>query len=176
MIVKFTNHGLIAPLGRHTYHGYGYDTDRDLVISFKIDHRGATMQKRSTYKLNGYAVRHSDIVNAAGIAIRRMGLVESDYIGAKVVAECGDVEQDQPAKPVGAASVPSVQLGPQFPYVLFSKKNQCSQYFFKGTTVSEALERFAKRGEILDPTEVSLLNVDTGKIHKLQPTTIYKLV
>jgi hypothetical protein len=59
-------------------------------------------------------------------------------------------------------------LSPDFAYVLFSEKNQCSQYFFANTTVQDALAKFAKRGEVIDPVDVQILNVKTGKISKLQ--------
>lgn len=135
------------------FNGYGYDPVTNNVVSFKRAIRGVCLVKRTSYNLNGWTVRHSEVVDHA-----------RKFPGVSPVSK------------VSVTKIPVAATGPAFPYVMFSKKNQASQYFFAGTTIAEALERFAKRGEVIDPAEATIVNVETGKIHKLVPTTIYKLV
>lgn len=137
------------------FNGYGYDPVTGRVVSFKRDPEGARLEVRSSYNMNGWTIRHDEVKDFARA-----------FPAVSVPAP----------KPPIAAAVRSVGSGPTFPYVMYSKKNQASQYFFAGTTIAEALERFAKRGEVIDPAEATIVNVETGKIHKLVPTTIYKLV
>lgn len=133
--------------------GYGYDPFTNSVVSFKRDHGGVCLDERTSYNLNGWTVRHDEVVDYA-----------RKFPGVS------------PAPKAATASTPGFGTGPAFPYVMYSKKNEASQYFFAGTTIAAALAMFAKRGEIIDPVEARILNVDTGKIHKLVPTTVYKLV
>jgi hypothetical protein len=69
-------------------------------------------------------------------------------------------------------------IKPNFEYVMFSVGNKCSQYFFAGTSVKDALDRFAKRGEVIKPADVRILDPLTGKINKLGVKTVetYTLV
>lgn len=66
-------------------------------------------------------------------------------------------------------------IAPAYPYVIYSVRNQCSQYFFKDTTIANALELFAKRGEELDPADIRIVNVLTGEVTALsiKPLTSY---
>lgn len=135
------------------FNGYGYDPVTNSVVSYKRDIRGVCLDKRTSYTMNGWTIRHGEVVEHA-----------RKFPGVSPVSK------------VSVTKIPVSASGPAFPYVMFSKKNQASQYFFAGTTIAEAMERFARRGEVLDPAEVSVVNVDTGQIHKLVPTTVYKLV
>ena len=68
-------------------------------------------------------------------------------------------------------------IAPDYAYVMFSRKNQCSQYFFAGTSIQRALEMFAKRGERIAPEDVRILNTVTNKVSQLksQVVTTYVL-
>lgn len=61
---------------------------------------------------------------------------------------------------------------PAHDFVVFSKPNRCSQYFFANTSLQEALDRFARRGEIVNPADVRVLNVATGKVSELAVKTM----
>jgi hypothetical protein len=159
-IIKFPQAGETAYWPQTKYMDYGYDDVTDTVISYKRDPVGERLARRSSYVLNGWTFSGKDVREAA----REVAQIQHNVRKAR---------DPKPEKPVTS---PVAGMGPQFPYVMFSKKNEASQYFFAGTTIAEALERFAKRGEIIDPAEATIINVDTGKIHKLVPTTIYKLV
>ena len=69
-------------------------------------------------------------------------------------------------------------LKPEFEYVMFSIQNRCSQYFYAGTSVQEALDRFAKRGECIRNEDVRILDPRTGKVSKLgvQRVETYTLI
>ena len=69
-------------------------------------------------------------------------------------------------------------LKPDFEYVLFSTANRCSQYFFAGTPVQEALDRFAKRGECIKNEDVRILNTQSGKVSRIgvQRVETYTLI
>ena len=69
-------------------------------------------------------------------------------------------------------------LKPDFEYVMYSIRNRCSQYFYAGTSVQEALDRFAKRGECIRNEDIRILNTQSGKISKLVPQQVvtYALV
>ena len=69
-------------------------------------------------------------------------------------------------------------IKPNVDYVLFSVKNRCSQYFFANTSIQEALDRLARRGEHVAHDDVRILNTVTGKVQKLGTKTIttYTLV
>lgn len=69
-------------------------------------------------------------------------------------------------------------IKPSFDYVLFSVKNQCSQYFFANTGIQEALDRLARRGERVAPEDVRVLDTASGRVQRLGIKTItaYTLV
>lgn len=52
-------------------------------------------------------------------------------------------------------------------YVMFSTKNKASQYFLDGTSIKEALALFARRNININPTDIQILNVTTGKVSKV---------
>lgn len=69
-------------------------------------------------------------------------------------------------------------IKPTVDYVLFSTKNRCSQYFFANTSIQEALDRLARRGERVAPEDVRILDTVTGRVQLLGIKTIttYTLV
>lgn len=68
------------------------------------------------------------------------------------------------------------EIRPNFAYVLYSVENRCSQYFFAGTSIREALERLAKRGEYVELRDVCVLNVETRQVTKLGTKVVTKTV
>lgn len=85
---------------------------------------------------------------------------------------------DVAAKPASNAFNGLDTIKPNVDYVLFSVKNRCSQYFFANTSIQEALDRLARRGEHVAHDDVRILNTVTGKVHELGVKTIttYTLV
>jgi hypothetical protein len=84
-----------------------------------------------------------------------------------------------PTKVVNVAGIPlndaQVQLdsiAPTFEYVMFDTSKKVSQYFYAGTTISAAIALFARRAVIVNPSDIQILNVATGKITKLTIKTV----
>lgn len=136
-IVRFTDSSL---------RGYGFDLDRNRLISYKRFTDGIPMDYRSSYRLNGYTRYHAALQAEASKLIR--------------------------SKSSPFDSDPLHSIRPAFPYVLYSKKNQCSQYFFANTSIAEALYLLSQRGEVVAVEDVRVLNVDTGVVTKLQAKTV----
>ena len=126
--------------------GYGFDLDNDLVISYQRNANGAALNYRTRYRLNGYSRDHASLhAEALKLARPKSSPFDND---------------------------PLHSIRPAFPYVLYSKKNQCSQYFFANTSISEALYMLSQRGEVVAVEDVRILNVDTGVVTKLQAKTV----
>lgn len=55
-------------------------------------------------------------------------------------------------------------IAPVNDYVMFSVVDQASQYFFAGTTIADALARFGRRGVVISPKDIRILDVVTNKV------------
>lgn len=140
----------------HQYAGYGYNFDTERVLSFKhpkTHPTGYPLQRRASYNLLG----------------RFYPLIQHESVRHSAV-----VCQSTSGHNVTTLATPDTTLSairPSYPYVLFSKKSQCSQYFFANTTLADALERLARRGEVIAPEDVRILNVDTSEVKSLVAKT-----
>lgn len=141
--------------------GYGFDLLRDRVVSYKRDASGQLLDLRGSYKLNYYDRTHIKLRQLAQEIARSTQQKATSF--NNVVAETQALHN----------------IKPNFPYVLYSKKNQCSQYFFANTTIGQALGMLAKRGENVAVEDIRILNVDTGVVTKVaakRVVTEYALV
>lgn len=140
--------------------GYGFDLARDLVVSYKRDKSGQYLDKRTSYNLNYNTQYHE--------ALRRQAREQAGLQGTPFTQTVAALK----AQAIHPDAHQLTNLRPSFPYVLYSKKNQCSQYFFANTPVSQALTMLAKRGEIVALEDVRILNVDTGTVSLLKPKKV----
>lgn len=142
----------------HHYAGYGYNFDTDRVLSFKhpkTHPTGYPLQRRVSYNLFGRyrpATHHETVRHNAAV----------------VRESTGGHKATKATTPVTTLSA----IRPSFPYVLYSKKNQCSQYFFSGTSLADAFARLAKRGEVVEIADARILNVNTGEVKTIAAKTV----
>ena len=144
---------------------YFFDTQADQVFSTKSGSAKAMKwsQSRSWYpKRVGMVTDRGYKVNYTYDQIKSM------------LAPAEVVQQPQPQAITNDLRL----LKPDYEFVMFSIQNRCSQYFYAGTSVQEALDRFAKRGEIVRNDDVRILNPRTGKVSKLaaQRVETYALI
>lgn len=45
---------------------------------------------------------------------------------------------------------------------------QASQYFFAGTTIADALAKFGRRGVVISPKDIRILDVTTNKVSMIK--------
>ena len=55
-------------------------------------------------------------------------------------------------------------ISPTNDYIMFSVVDQASQYFFAGTTIADALARFGRRGVVIAPKDIRILDVTSNKV------------
>lgn len=53
-------------------------------------------------------------------------------------------------------------------YIMFSVVDQASQYFFAVTTIADALARFGRRGVVISPKDIRILDVITNKVSMIK--------
>lgn len=150
---------------------YYFDTDRDAVMSL---HSGEPRPMKWS-KQNHWSPRRVAMVTNTGHKV--------SYRYDQIQRMLAPAEIDVPAKPVSTAEPQCVTntlslLKPEFDYVLYSVQNRCSQYFFAGTSVQEALDRLARRGEVVKPADIRILNVLTSQVSRVAVRTVetYSLV
>lgn len=140
--------------------GYGYDFARDRLVSFKRDPEGQLLKLRHSYNLNGKDVYHLAIVNAY------MGIL--DKVTNRVQRP---LAQPQPSQREVTGQT-LADYAPPYEYVMFSVPNRCSQYFFAGTTIRQALDLFKRRqNELIKASDIQILNVITGEVLKVKEET-----
>lgn len=161
---------------------YKYDTEKRQVISYKVKAAGqprAWSFDNSSIARVGLRTRAGATVNirqdqihqhlapeARKPTVTRMGSATQRRIN-EARAKTADVFAS------GATVTNSLDLlKPDFEYVLFSVKNQCSQYFFRGTSVGDALRMFARRGEHIAPSDIRILNTRTNQVTELQAQVV----
>lgn len=130
---------------------YRYDTQHDCVVSLRT---GSPLHMKWS-RANGHSMRRISLTSKNG--------VKTSYSYDDIIS----MLEDDPETSASASSFELHMIAPPFEYVLFSTKHQCSQYFFANTNIREALQRFARRGVVLDPTEIQILNTWTGKVSQL---------
>ena len=139
---------------------YYFDSEAGAVFS--------TKRPGDPYKLKWMKKYHRDQ--------RRVNLYTDS--GEKICMTYAQVQSAlQPAQ-VATDSVATTDLSkirPEGEYVLFSTKNRCSQYFYDGTSLSDALRIFAKRDIVIDPEDIRVLMVNTNQIMRLGAKTVYTL-
>lgn len=136
--------------------GYGYDFARDRLVSFKRDPEGQLLVPRHSYNLNGKEVYHLAIVNAY-----------KDKVTNRVQRP---LAQPQPSQREVTGQT-LADYAPPYEYVMFSVPNRCSQYFFAGTTIRQALDLFKRRNELIKASDIQILNVITGEVLKVKEET-----
>lgn len=148
---------------------YFYDVDRAEVWSSKsglLRKINQTKNKMVAISYRGRATMYYVSTLANNLELGTVGRPKST-IEQQFRVPSSDVVIMSAPKPTAATST-----CPNFPYVMFSKKNQCSQYFFANTSLIEAFDKFARRGEIVDPMEVSIVNTLTNEVTKLKQTVV----
>lgn len=137
--------------GQHAFtdealNGFGFDLILDRVIMFMGLPRPHYLTRADQYLLNNHTYTHS---------ILRMIAVRCLVDQFEASGDNGGVTQDL------------CKIAPSFPYVLYSEKNQCSQYFFANTTIGQALALMGKRGENIAVDDIRILNIDTRVVNKV---------
>ena len=144
---------------------YYFDTDADCVMSLY----SGSPRAMKWVKPNNWAPRRVGLITDRG---RKVSYRYDQIKQMLAPAETLDVAVDR------AINTDLSSIKPSFDYVLFSTKNRCSQYFFANTSVQEALDRLARRGERVAPEDVRVLDTQTGRVQKLgiKTFTAYTLV
>lgn len=142
---------------------YYYDTVRKAVMST----RSGTAKALTWSQARSWYPKRVSMVTNHGYKV--------NYTENQVLNMLMPAEQE---KAVQAVTNDLSLLAPDFPFVLYSDKNICSQYFYANTTIKQALDMFARRGEHIDPKDIRILNTRTGKVSMLKPkvVTMYELV
>jgi hypothetical protein len=134
---------------------YYFDSSKDVVMSTKS---GTPRPMTWTTRPGWYSKR-------VGMVTTRGRKVSYTYAQIKNMLVPTD-------KADGRATSDLAAIKPDFEYVMFSVRNRCSQYFYAGTSVQEALDRFAKRGERIQNQDIRILNPRTGKVSTLGVQTV----
>lgn len=140
---------------------YYFDTDLDCVMSTQSGQPRAMKwsQARSWYP------KRVGMVTSRGYKVS----YTYDQIKRMLVAE--PVREAKIQQPLAITNDLSL-LRPAHEFIMYSIKNRCSQYFYANTSVQEALDRFAKRGECIRNEDVRILDPRTGKVSKLGVRTV----
>lgn len=139
---------------------YYFDTDTDTVMSL---HSGSPRPMKWV-KPNHWSPRRVGMVNDRGFK------VSYRYDQIKNMLKPAERVVDAAGAVSGVDGLAMIK--PTVDYVVFSTKNRCSQYIFAGTSIQEALDRLARRGERVAHEDVRILNTQTGKVQKLGIKTI----
>lgn len=157
---------------KKSFSDYYFDTELDAVVSMKT---GKPCTLEWTHQCQ-WIPRRVSLTSSQGRKVsfrydQIKKMVSYDEPGTVTVAKAA---HSNPALYAGDLS----QIKPEFAYVMFSNTNKCSQYFFAGTSLQEALDRLARRGEYVDFYDIRILNTQTNKVSKLaiKTVTAYTLV
>jgi len=160
---------------------YKYDTEKRQVISYKVNAAGqprAWSFDNSRIARMGLRTRSGSTVNIRRDQIEQHLVPEArkttvTRIGSATQRQINEARDIRAKINSGATVTNNLDLlKPDFEYVLFSVKNQCSQYFFRGTSVGDALRMFARRGEHIAPSDIRILNTRTNTVTELQTQVI----
>jgi len=135
---------------------YAYDDKADRVISYKSG-RAKNLTWSQAY--SWYPKRVS-MVTDQGYKV--------SYKRDEILGMLDAVEAEVASSFTGLDGIK-----PNFEYVLFSRRNKASQFFYANTSVAQALAMFAKRGEHIAPEDIRILNTVTNKVSsiKAKPVT-----
>ncbi len=150
--------------------GYFYDSDTDTVISTKRS-KPNTLTWQST---PGRGRWYDRVVLTTNRGNARYPVIRSDISSMIVTTPIAKNLADllKPRLEQTAAKSDLGRIKPNYPYVLFSPKHQCSQYFFANTSIKEALEKFARRNIVIAPADVRILNTQTNEVKSLGVQTV----
>ena len=144
--------------------GYYYDTETDAVYSTK--RVAAPHQLAKNYK---HGMWHVTLISTTDSPRGAAKYVYSrDNILNMVVSPAVETSPVTPT----AISNDLALIKPTAEYVLFSVKDKCSQYFFAGTSIADALAKFARRNIIIDPKDVRILTPGTNTVRSLSVKTV----
>lgn len=150
---------------------YYFDTDRDVVMSTQSGEPRPLKWSQATL----FAPRRVAMVTNTGHKVSyRYDQIQRMLEPAEIEVSSKTVKSAEPQCVTNSLAL----VKPAYDYVVFSKANRCSQYFFAGTSLQEAMDRFARRGEVLKPSEICIVNVNTGQVSQLTVRTVetYSLV
>lgn len=145
------------------FSGYYFDTELDCVMSIK---RPGAPYALTWTTPNNYLLRRVSMTTTSGGKISR---TYNQIIDMLCPVEHSGVVRSVPA-PTPNDELSNIQ--PDFDYVLYSVKNKCSQYFFKGTSIRKALDLLAQRKQHVSPEDIRICNTVTGQVTKLQIRTV----
>ena len=158
--VKFVDEKATSTYGKTvSLYGYGYDFFQNRLVSFKRDPAGQLLQLRQSYNIHGKEVYHTEIVN---VYKRILDKMTARFQRPQA--------QTQPSQRE-VTSQTLADYAPPYEYVMFSVPNRCSQYFFAGTTIHQALDLFKRRNELIKASDIQILNVITGEVLKVKEET-----
>lgn len=149
--------------------GYFYDSDNGTVISTK-----RSKPNTLTWQSTPGRGRWYDRVVLTTTRGDRYPVIRSDISSMIVTNPTAKNLADllKPSIEQTAAKSDLGRIKPNYPYVLFSPKHQCSQYFFANTSIKEALEKFARRNIVIAPADVRILNTQTNEVKSLGVQTV----
>lgn len=61
-------------------------------------------------------------------------------------------------------------------YIMFSVVDQASQYFFAGTAIVDALAKFGRRGIVISPKDIRILDVTSNKVSMVKVKVVESYV
>lgn len=134
---------------------YSYDAATDTVYSNKS---GASRPLKWS-KTSRYGERY--VTLSYGAVSRKIG-------HGDIRSFLEPIEQQKIQKICPAVTTSLSNIKPDFEYIMFSTRNQVSQYFFAGTTIQEALDKFAKRGAVINPEDIRILNPKSNVVTSLK--------
>jgi hypothetical protein len=152
------------------FDGYYFDTELDAVVSTK---KGQPKPLAWSIKAAGGLRTLPHNAPSYDRSARLVALIPTH--GWRVIYTYNQIIKM--LHPSSAAEVDTgipglADIKPNYEYVVFSVANRCSQYFYAGTSIQDALGMFAKRGITLNPKEIQILNPATGKISKMEIKTV----
>ena len=149
-----------------SFNGYYYDSETDAVYSIKRP--GKTHQLAKNYKGGMWHVT----LNSTD-AYSRSGNYKSVYSRADILSMVTPpAVETSPVTPPATVSNDLALIKPTADYVMFSVKGKCSQYFFAGTSIADALAKFARRNIVIDPKDVRILTPGTNTVRSLSVKTV----
>lgn len=141
---------------RYNLSKYYFDSARGVVMSTQ----SGTPKALTWSQARSWYPKRVSMVTSQGYKV--------NYTESQIKGMLQPAEVTQPQAVTNDLSM----LKPDFEYVLFSTKNRCSQYFYAGTSVQEALDRLARRNEYVAPQDVRILNTRTGHVSMLKPQVV----
>lgn len=164
-----STYGQMCPVEK-AFVGYGWDFDKQRIISFKRDPSGALLLRANSYVLNN---TRQDHVRIAALANRIKEMFPHHVVGLREEREIPKVvvSSDDIIRKITDVSLP-------FQFILYHTRKFKSQCFPKGTTICSALKKLAtERSIIFERIEdLKIINVESDKfVNIVLPEQKYKL-